>query len=485
MIDPCRRHETLPVWSEVTRVFAGRYELGDTLGAGALSHVHLARDTATGRDVVVKVMRADLARDPGLRERFRREGANLRDLVHPGIVALLDAGESRTEYGPLPYLVLEHVDGRSLRDIIADEGPLPEQKAFSIIADVCAALDVLHSRNLVHGGIRPADILVTDRGTAKLSDLTDVRPIHALPDHEEVRGYAQYMAPEQARGEALDGRTDVYALGCVLYEMLTGEQVFTGDSPVAIAYRQVREAPRAPSETRPQLSAAADWIVLTALAKRPSERHQSAAALRAALLGEAGRPSPIAPAAAPFRPPAPATRRSTPRPFPAGLAGSAAPQPTVLRLKNPQVLKLTPVGRRETALYDEPHNFDNSKSSSTSVQKITIANTVRFQVALHTDRTRVAGGKAGVKVFDLVNLEGRIERQIVDKRAESVERELSISQTSEISIPARKHVRMVIHWKLVWEEGFVTLGDGSRAVAEVPYEVTARLRYDMTTEDLD
>ncbi|MET0132364.1 MAG: Stk1 family PASTA domain-containing Ser/Thr kinase [Kibdelosporangium sp.] len=266
------------------RLLSNRYELGETLGYGGMSEVHKGRDVRLGRDVAVKVLRADLARDPQFQERFRREAQNAAALNHPAIVAVYDTGETRTEYGPLPYIVMEYVDGRTLRDIVKSEGPLPGQRAMEIMADVCAALDFSHRHGIIHRDVKPANVMITKTGAVKVMDFGIARALHdgqaAVTQTAAVIGTAQYLSPEQARGETVDARSDVYATGCVLFELLTGEPPFTGDSPVAVAYQHVREEPRKPSQLNPRVSPQLDAIVLKAMAKGAANRYQSAAEMR-------------------------------------------------------------------------------------------------------------------------------------------------------------------------------------------------------------
>ncbi|TNC27307.1 Stk1 family PASTA domain-containing Ser/Thr kinase [Amycolatopsis alkalitolerans] len=266
------------------RLLSNRYELGDTLGYGGMSEVHHGTDVRLGREVAVKILRADLARDPQFQERFRREAQNAAALNHPAIVAVYDTGETQTEYGPLPYIVMEYVNGRTLRDIVKTEGPMSEKRAMEVMADVCAALDFSHRHGIVHRDVKPANVMITTHGAVKVMDFGIARAMHdgqaAMTQTAAVIGTAQYLSPEQARGEGVDARSDVYAAGCVLYELITGEPPFTGDSPVAVAYQHVREDPKAPSTVNPAVSPELDAIVLKALAKGPANRYQSAAEMR-------------------------------------------------------------------------------------------------------------------------------------------------------------------------------------------------------------
>ncbi|MEO5833974.1 MAG: Stk1 family PASTA domain-containing Ser/Thr kinase [Nakamurella sp.] len=278
-----------------------RYQIGDTLGFGGMSEVHRGRDLRLGRDVAIKVLRADLARDPSFQARFRREAQNAASLNHPAIVAVYDTGETAGENGPVPYIVMEYVDGQTLREILRKEGALPARRAMEIMADVCAALDFSHRHGIVHRDVKPANIMLTKAGAVKVMDFGIARAMNDSGATQTataaVIGTAQYLSPEQARGETVDARSDVYATGCVLYELLTGTPPFVGDSPVAIAYQHVREDAKAPSEANPQVPAELDAIVLKALNKNPLNRYQTAAEMRSdmvrALSGQAVHATPV------------------------------------------------------------------------------------------------------------------------------------------------------------------------------------------------
>ena len=240
------------------------------------------------RDVAVKVLRADLARDPSFYLRFRREAQNAAALNHPSIVAVYDTGEAETAAGPLPYIVMEYVDGVTLRDIVHTDGPLPPRRAIEIIADACQALNFSHQNGIIHRDVKPANIMISTTNAVKVMDFGIARAIadsgNSVTQTAAVIGTAQYLSPEQARGDSVDARSDVYSLGCVLYEILTGEPPFTGDSPVAVAYQHVREDPVPPSERHEGISADLDAVVLKALAKNPDNRYQTAAEMRADLV---------------------------------------------------------------------------------------------------------------------------------------------------------------------------------------------------------
>ncbi|MFD8492464.1 Stk1 family PASTA domain-containing Ser/Thr kinase [Amycolatopsis sp. NPDC059657] len=281
------------------RLLSNRYELGDTLGYGGMSEVHHGHDVRLGREVAIKILRADLARDPQFQERFRREAQNAAALNHPAIVAVYDTGEANTEFGPLPYIVMEYVEGRTLRDIVKTEGPMSQKRAMEVMADVCAALDFSHRHSIVHRDVKPANVMITKNGAVKVMDFGIARAMHdgqsAMTQTAAVIGTAQYLSPEQARGEQVDARSDVYAAGCVLYELVTGEPPFTGDSPVAVAYQHVREDPKPPSSVNPAVSPELDAVVLKALSKGPANRYQSSAEMRSDLVRTLSGQRPSAP----------------------------------------------------------------------------------------------------------------------------------------------------------------------------------------------
>ncbi|MFC9549804.1 Stk1 family PASTA domain-containing Ser/Thr kinase [Rhodococcus sp. NPDC056960] len=281
------------------RNLSSRYELGEILGFGGMSEVHLARDVRLSRDVAIKVLRADLARDPTFYLRFRREAQNAAALNHPAIVAVYDTGEAETEAGPLPYIVMEYVDGDTLRDIVRGEGPMAPRRAMEVISDVCAALDFSHRNGIVHRDVKPANVMINRAGAVKVMDFGIARAISdassPMTQTAAVIGTAQYLSPEQARGEQVDARSDVYSLGCVLFEILTGEPPFKGDSPVAVAYQHVREDPQTPSVVNPDIPRELDSVILKAMSKNPANRYQTAADMRSDLVRVLGGQRPSAP----------------------------------------------------------------------------------------------------------------------------------------------------------------------------------------------
>jgi serine/threonine-protein kinase len=270
------------------QVLGERYEIGGVLGRGGMAEVHRGRDLRLGREVAVKVLRSDLARDPSFQVRFRREAQAAASLNHPAIVAVYDTGEDRTTSGATPYIVMEYVEGDTLRDVLRREGVLPPDRAMSLTADICAALDFSHRNGIVHRDVKPGNVMITPDGSVKVMDFGIARAVSdsaaTMTSTAAVIGTAQYLSPEQARGESVDARSDVYSVGCLLFELVTGAPPFTGDSPVSVAYQHVREDPRLPSSINPAVPPDLDAIVLKALSKNPANRYQSAAEMRNDLL---------------------------------------------------------------------------------------------------------------------------------------------------------------------------------------------------------
>ena len=265
-------------------VFNGRYELHRQLGRGGMAEVFLARDQLLDRPVAMKVLFPEFATDPAFVERFRREATAAANLNHPNIVGVYDWGEADGTY----FIVMEYVDGRTLSDILRTEGPLHPDRVADVGADVAAALGFAHRNGVVHRDVKPGNVLVTAAGQVKVADFGIARAITANADENltqvgTVMGTATYFSPEQARGDAVDPRSDLYSLGCVLYELLVGKPPFSGDTPVAIAYKHVQESPVPPRQLNVELPAAIEAIVLKCLAKNPVNRYPSAEDLRADL----------------------------------------------------------------------------------------------------------------------------------------------------------------------------------------------------------
>jgi serine/threonine-protein kinase len=270
------------------QVLGERYEIGGVLGRGGMAEVHRGRDLRLGREVAVKVLRQDLARDPSFQVRFRREAQAAASLNHPAIVAVYDTGEDRSALGATPYIVMEYVEGETLRDVLRREGHLDPDRAMELAADICGALDFSHRNGIVHRDVKPGNVMITPQGTVKVMDFGIARAVSdsaaTMTSTAAVIGTAQYLSPEQARGEGVDARSDVYSVGCLLYELVTGTPPFTGDSPVAVAYQHVREDPRLPSSINPAVPPELDAILLKAMSKNPANRYQSAADMRNDLL---------------------------------------------------------------------------------------------------------------------------------------------------------------------------------------------------------
>jgi len=269
------------------RLLGGRYELDGVVGRGGMAEVYRARDIRLDRIVAIKTLRADLARDQIFQARFRREAQSAASLNHPSIVAVYDTGEDMATGVPVPYIVMEYVDGRTVRDLLQEGHRLLPERSLEIIDGVLRALEYSHQAGIVHRDIKPGNVMVTRNGDIKVMDFGIARAMSdaqaTMTQTAQVIGTAQYLSPEQARGDRVDARSDLYSAGCLLYELLTGRPPFTGDSPVAIAYQHVRENPVPPSRVDPDVPPWADAIVLKAMAKSPADRYQSAAEMRADL----------------------------------------------------------------------------------------------------------------------------------------------------------------------------------------------------------
>jgi serine/threonine-protein kinase len=250
-----------------------------------MAEVYRARDLRLDRIVAVKTLRSDLARDPTSQARFRREAQSAASLNHPSVIAVYDTGEDNLGDTPVPYIVMEYVDGQTLRDLLREHGRLRPEPAMEIVDGILRALDYSHRGGIIHRDIKPANVMMTRDREVKVMDFGIARAMAdsaaTMTQTAQVIGTAQYLSPEQARGERVDARSDVYSTGCVLYELLTGRPPFQGDSPVAIAYQHVREEPIPPSQLDPEIPAWADAIVLKAMAKDAGDRYQSTGEMRA------------------------------------------------------------------------------------------------------------------------------------------------------------------------------------------------------------
>jgi beta-lactam-binding protein with PASTA domain len=263
-------------------VYNGRYELTNQVARGGTAQVYLARDLLLDRPVALKVLFPELSADPTFVERFRREAQAAANLSHPNIVPVFDWGQSESTY----FIVMEYVDGEALSAIIRTQSPLDQSQAASITSDIAKALSYAHRHGVVHRDVKPGNVLITSDGQVKVTDFGIAR---AMGSDEQVTqtglvmGTATYFSPEQAQGLEVDQRSDIYSLGVVLYEMLTGKPPFSGENPVSIAYQHVRETPAAPRSVNPAISASLEAIVSQAMAKLPAERYQSADEFRADL----------------------------------------------------------------------------------------------------------------------------------------------------------------------------------------------------------
>jgi serine/threonine-protein kinase len=274
--------------AQSVRLLAGRYQVGDLMGRGGMADVHVGTDSRLGRRVAIKLLKPALATDPAFRSRFRREAQEAAKMAHPTIVRIFDAGEETVvdETGSeiqLPFIIMEFVDGRLLKDMIA-EGPIEPTEAVRIISQVLTALEYSHRAGVVHRDVKPGNIMITASGQVKVMDFGIARAISdssaSIAETSTIVGTAQYFSPEQARGEAVDARTDLYSTGIVLFEMLTGRAPFVGENPVAVAYQHVNQQPLPPSAWTPRVSPALDAVVLRAMSKDRFERFQTASEFR-------------------------------------------------------------------------------------------------------------------------------------------------------------------------------------------------------------
>ncbi len=292
-----------------THLLADRYQIGDLLGRGGMAEVHAGYDARLGRNVAVKLLRPALASDPAFRTRFRQEAQAAARMSHPTIVRVYDAGE-QTVPDPaggelqLPFIVMERVEGKLLKDMLED-GPLEPAEAVRIAEGILTALEYSHRAGVVHRDIKPGNVMITQNGQVKVMDFGIARAISdssaTIAQTSAILGTAQYFSPEQARGEAVDARTDLYSTGVVLYEMLTGQAPFRAEGAVAVAYQHVSEAPVPPNTLNSAISPALSAVVLRALAKDRFERYQSAADFRADLeIALAGKVPDAAPASDDF-----------------------------------------------------------------------------------------------------------------------------------------------------------------------------------------
>ena len=275
--------------SEDPLLLGGRYEVGELIGRGGMAEVHLGHDTRLGREVAIKMLRSDLARDQSFIKRFRREAQSSAGLNHASIVAVYDSGEDHSvESGgatiAVPYMVMEYIEGRTLREILTDREKLPIDEASRISEGVLDALAYSHRMGIVHRDIKPANVMIAKDGSVKVMDFGIARAIAdsaaTMTQTQAVIGTAQDLSPEQAQGQTVDARSDLYSAGCMLYELLVGRPPFVGDSPVSIAYQHVGEQPVAPSKRESSITESMDAVILHSLAKDREKRYQDAGSFR-------------------------------------------------------------------------------------------------------------------------------------------------------------------------------------------------------------
>ncbi len=403
-----------------------RYELGEELGRGGMAEVVEAQDLRLGRRVAIKLLRPDLARDPSFQARFRREAQSAAALNHPNIVAVYDTGEDRLtmngETVIVPFIVMEYVDGVTLRQLLASGRRLLPERALEITAGILAALDYSHRHGIVHRDIKPANVMLTRGGEVKVMDFGIARALadstSTMTAASTVMGTAQYLSPEQARGEVVDARSDLYSTGCVLYELLTERPPFTGESPVSVAYQHVGEEAPPPSSIDPSIPPALDAIVAKALAKDREQRYQTASDFRSDVeRAIAGMPVTAAQGLAPAVAPAPAATAAIP--VAAGVAatsviGGATPPPGTDLEPEDEEKKRSPwmwvaIAAVILLLGVAAVFVGRSLSSNSSGTKVSVPSIV----GLTTDEASVALSRSGLKL-------GNERTQISDKPANTI-----------------------------------------------------------------
>ncbi|MFF3943359.1 protein kinase [Streptomyces sp. NPDC001902] len=273
------------LWGAAGLVGDGRYRLTRRLGRGGMAEVFAAEDVRLGRTVAVKLLRSDLAEDPVSKARFTREAQSVAGLNHHAVVAVYDSGEDVTPGGTVPYIVMELVEGRTIRDLlVGSDEPPPVDQALIIVSGVLEALAYSHAHGIVHRDIKPANVIITNTGAVKVMDFGIARALHGasttMTQTGMVMGTPQYLSPEQALGKTVDTRSDLYATGCLLYELLALRPPFTGETPLSVVYQHVQDEPRPPSELSDRVPPELDGLVLHALAKQPDDRFQTAEEMR-------------------------------------------------------------------------------------------------------------------------------------------------------------------------------------------------------------
>jgi len=270
--------------TQVKTVGSGRYELGRQLGRGGMAEVLMAHDVRLGRTVAVKTLRPDLAQDPVARSRFGREAQNAASLNHPAIVSVYDTGEDMVGGELVPFIVMECVEGRTVRELLGEGNPIPLEQALRITEGILEALEYSHHHGIIHRDIKPANVIITNSGAVKVMDFGIARAMHSaattMTQTGMVMGTPQYLSPEQALGRTVDARSDLYSSGCLLYELLALRPPFNGDTPLSVVYQHVQDDPRPPSMADPRVPPHLDAIALKALAKNPEDRYQTADEMR-------------------------------------------------------------------------------------------------------------------------------------------------------------------------------------------------------------
>ncbi|MGW0967562.1 Stk1 family PASTA domain-containing Ser/Thr kinase [Streptomyces sp. NPDC002516] len=402
---------------EEPRRLGGRYELGHVLGRGGMAEVYLAHDTRLGRTVAVKTLRADLARDPSFQARFRREAQSAASLNHPAIVAVYDTGEDYIDNTSIPYIVMEYVDGSTLRELLHSGRRLLPERSMEMTIGILQALEYSHRAGIVHRDIKPANVMLTRNGQVKVMDFGIARAMGdagmTMTQTAAVIGTAQYLSPEQAKGEQVDARSDLYSTGCLLYELLTVRPPFVGDSPVAVAYQHVREEPQPPSVFDPEITPEMDAIVLRALVKDPDYRYQSADEMRAdieaCLDGQ-----PVAASAAMGS---------------VGYGGYGDDQPTTaLRSADAQATSMLPPMNPDDGGYgyDDRPDRRRQKKNNTSTILLVVAGVLVLIGAILIGKYVVSGKGTGNDAFDVPNF---VSQTLPDAQKMADNRELKLDPT--------------------------------------------------------